>query len=1100
MKKKTQKTSHAKSHRSLVVMMTILAMTISGCAKDRDDKYSDDAEENVVEISSLNGKEVELRTLNSLGSTPLLSDAVNVSANLSGTSISDQFSLVSYETSSDLFQDVPLFALPGQRYTLRYEVTNKHLVINKVAKSELVPFHERTFATKEGDNLVVPLIGYPITLYKQVRVRNSDNESTNLLDFIVVDNVAKATHMRVNTLSRVTFDAIKKHNVLPVNLFIDEDKNQVKEWFYASTIVGAPPEFANAIGRDVTQDFSTSSVSRVKFVKTKNALMAVNLNIDKDIDLTNENNFQIAIQIPVEWLDYRRQQEGENKLLEEEVLDNKNIESKVFQDRKYLKANFTKVTTASSGGFNDSFANDYLLDDLEITDGYVSFVTHNKATGIKTRYSFRQAHSPKYAESKQYFKTDRDIFGYFETRRNVLNNHKQVRESDREKNVLINRFMPTVDAQGKKEIIYHFSKLTNQSMRNVGRLAIDVWNKAFQAAGTGVTIRLDETRPVNLGDIRFNIINVVDTKNGGNLLGYGPTIADSETGEIISGTANIYADPFRESLYRDIRNYIRGRRGRFSPNYMLTARPPVSPLGGSDLDNVLEYAQNLYKDVDDNDTLLTNHVLIKELSAISAAQKAYKTEEERLAKMKGHMNVSEFLVEVQKSQKNLMSVHNLTEKDISGFNSKGVAHHSAFENASKDIIEEIEGRCKEELDAYITELEKDNVYYNDRDEEVIEACINKKSDTKSLTINRETISLLESRVLSTLVHEMGHNFSLRHNFIGSTDTQNFTKEDGKVVAQSSSVMDYNRGNVYELLAPGIYDIEAIRFAYASAVKTKSGEIITGLIKTKSLTDQLKEKNKERFPLKFCTDHHRSFTVGSPWERQIDPLCAMHDHGDTPLKIVQENIDSINSFRAVHGYRYDKAGSRSGIGQGLSLFRRNFTSLKKIYSQWRYHLSTFVGQENQYLENYSEEKLQEVLTSMKADKGVHGKNYAEYYEAAELAYSFLRDLAFTPAKYCIIEGESLSQKVDLLEFETLQDQMFRDKKLTIQDCKGEDVQKWVTENVGLDVKVVDSVGEYANDIKANLDPTHADFEKNNIAGFELTRRLAFVTLTTLNHAM
>ena len=178
-------TSKMKSSQPLIVVAATLTILIASCAKDRPDKYTEDAKENVVDIGSLNGKEVELRTLNSLGSTPLLSDAVSLSADLSGTSISDDFSLVSYETSSDLFQDVPLFALPGQKYTLKYEVTDKYLIINKVAKPELIPFHERTYATKSGDKLVVPIIGYPVTLYKAVRTKNDDDEFTNRIEFIV---------------------------------------------------------------------------------------------------------------------------------------------------------------------------------------------------------------------------------------------------------------------------------------------------------------------------------------------------------------------------------------------------------------------------------------------------------------------------------------------------------------------------------------------------------------------------------------------------------------------------------------------------------------------------------------------------------------------------------------------------------------------------------------------------------------------------------------------------------------------------------------------------------------------------------------------------
>jgi len=1119
-----------KTNKKSTLLFAILTLTIvgfSGCAKDRPDR-NEQRDFDKVELSVYDGKEFTLETVKALSQTPLVSDAVNLSADVSSASLSDQFTLMTYKTNSNIFEDVPFFGLPGQKYTLRYEVTNTHLVINKVAKPELIPFTERTFAKKEGSNLVVPTVGYPLTLFKKKRTTNLDDEFTNQFEFIVVQKVSEATHMRVDLNSRETFEIEKKLNVLPVDLFTGSNKDEAKQWFYSATVVGAPPALANSIGRDVTADFSQGSVSRIKFIKADNAIMGVNLNIDKEIDTKDENNLSVIIRVPVEWLDFRQAKEGVNNLLSEEVLDDESKESVAALKRPYIKADFTQVTTAASGGFDTSFSNDFSLFDLEISEGYISFVTENTTSKIRTRYSFRAAHKPKIDQIKRYFKNDRDIFGYFTTTLNKLRNYRQERDDEIEKNILINHYMPEVGPNGKRKITYHFSKLTKtESMRDVSRIAVDVWNKAFQEANTGIEIVLDESKDVNLGDLRYNIINVVDSKNGGSLLGYGPTIADTDTGEIIAGSSNIYADPFREMLVRDVRNYIRSRRGLFAPNYLGSSKPTSSLVGSSSLDAVLEFTTKLYEGIEEDESMLTNRSLIKSLAKTKSAHLAYKSKMAELASLKGSMKLPHFVLKVEEVHNQLKADFRLTERDFAELNSKGVSHHGAFETASKDVVKEIESRCKPELDAYIETLEEDDVLYNDDEEEVILNCINKRSSTaaKGNALDKKDISLLESRVLSTLVHEMGHNFSLRHNFVASTDSDHYSKDEhGHILSQSSSVMDYNRGNVDELLAPAKYDIEAIRFLYGNAVTLENGKN-HAIVKTKSLLAQLGDL--KRLPLKFCTDEDASYDPQAIWSRNRDPLCARHDHGKNPLEIVRENVLSVNSYIAVGTYRYDKAFIFSfdplnfvepGTRASNAILQRNFLTLQKIYSQWRFHFAAFVGDENRYLESYSEEEFQKQLERMKNDTdsegepSVHAKNYAEYYQASVEAYEFLKQMAFNTAKYCRFDGTAITNGSELFEFERLQNSVYRDTGKSIQACTDSVISDWAKshytgkpskevtdEMVQLVNPVVDGVtlngyGEYANDVRATLDPNSLDFDKINIAGLDLARRYAFMILT------
>ena len=62
-----------------------------------------------------------------------------------------------------------------------------------------------------------------------------------------------------------------------------------------------------------------------------------------------------------------------------------------------------------------------------------------------------------------------------------------------------------------------------------------------------------------MGDIRYNILNLIVTKGGSNsgLFGLGPNVANPITGEVISATANIWVSNILESYINIVRRYVR---------------------------------------------------------------------------------------------------------------------------------------------------------------------------------------------------------------------------------------------------------------------------------------------------------------------------------------------------------------------------------------------------------------------------------------------------------------------------------------------------------------------------------------------------------------
>jgi len=978
-----------------LALVVILGINLFGCAEKRPEEFVQGQGQDLLAISEYQGKEFTVTTGDALSNSQVtLSQALidnDIPAGL------DNMQLVQYQSSSPLFNDVPLRGRAHKQYRFNYELNDQFLIINKIAPKEHIPFQELTYAKKIGDNLYsVPLVGYPIVLVRIDNIKTPVGENSNQLSEFGATRLEEASHFKVDLFKRIVFDAIKKNDVFPEDIFAGE-------WFYAATIVSAETENAVMIGRDMSTDFKAQSVSRIKFIKTPKSVRAVNTNIDSNIDKSETINLQTAIEIPVAWVDYRVQKNGRNFELKEEKLNDENKDSKHWSERKFLEVDFahTKSSIIES--------NAPILENLEISKGYISFTVHYTADQIKIKYALKKAHTPK--AGRIYKKDDQKVYGLFTTEKHFIDNHRFHRKEDYERLVLMNRFYPD-----NNEIRYYFSSNTPENMKESGRIAIKAWNKTFTDAQTNIKVVLDETKTVSLGDVRYNIINIIDTKDGSGLLGYGPSIVDSESGEIISATTNIYANPFREGLIESIRTYIKYRLGMFKNQNISTIK-----IDKMKVDKVLE-------------------------NGLEAFSKSNLTNKDSANKSQ---NLLKLVIEKNREQSKAR-----------------FGNTCNYQTQQKDLIERIEAECKSDLDSYIDELKESSSTHNEKELPVLETCAEK---------------LISDDLVSTLVHELGHNFGLRHNFTASNDAKNFSKNLlGKVIARTSSIMDYQNGMVHELAAPGGYDEETIRFAYANTITLKDDSLLK-IDTKKSLKEQLSAKKLEKREFKYCTDED----VG-----QTDPMCQRHDDGVNPYEVVKNIIEGFQASYEINGHRYDRAYSPNTGRFTSAHLQRTLLPLKLIHDQWRYHLAQFVAKDNRYLENFSIETFPKILEAMKNDKGVHGKNYREYYEASDLAYKFLKNLAMTSAKYCLVKNINDNVSQSLIDFDTLRTDVFKQSGVSTKDCTDPEVVSFMAAN---NLTVLKAVGSNFNPLKKSLDILDPEFEQDEIVGLANLRMIALQVL-------
>lgn len=1042
--------------RKLTILLGALFLIIS-CAKERPEQLTQTWPKDAVEVSSLNGKVFEIKTLEPIAdSNSMVTNAQNTEVEENNIGLTDM-RRVTYQTTAPYFEDVPFIGLPNKTYKLLYELVDNKLIISKIVKNNEIPFGERTSAIAlENGESKIPLISYSISLIKGERALNVNNEPTHETIPISVKQLSQASHVIVDRASRRPMEGITENNIFNSDLLDGE-------WFFAATVVSASPEQANSIGRDVSMDFRARSVSRIKFEKFEDSIVGQNLNTDENIATEDSVNLKDAIAIPAEYFDVKLDSYGNivNGDFEKVDENDNRRESVDYKKRKFMKLSFAGVISAmtrsrkvikcvntdngescfeaTEPGLSNSEDNAD-LDSLEIGSDYLAFVVYHKAEKVKIRYALRKAHTPK--KGRVYFKDDRKTFGFFETTRQAILNHRYERESARERLTFLNRFYPE---DGK--IVYYFSKTTPEHMKEAGRVSIRVWDKAFQDAGTGIRVVLDESKTVNLGDIRYNIINIVDTKDGARLLGYGPSIVDTESGEIISATSNIYANPFRETWIDMLRNYVRNKVGMFDNTMIGVSDPSKMTYYKSFIDGKLGEAA---QEIPLKRTPKTNEALL-ELGIDS------KTNLERILEAK---------TEVLNDQ----NLH-IVEKPAH----EGMFHYNAFDTNYEDAISEIESTCGEDLSDYIEALkleQKSNSEVTHLDSEL--ALLNSCAD-----------QLLEKSVVATLIHELGHNFGLRHNFVASTDTKNFIRdENGRPLANTSSIMDYQPGNVRELLVPGPYDVAAVRFGYGNKVLLKDGSATT--IDTEvSLASQVQNKSLEPVKYKYCTDQD---------VQRTDPLCQRHDNGTTPLEIVKNTIDAFNASYTLYGHRYDRAWGPSSARFAVSHFQRTFAALKKIHDQWRYHLREFTTESNQYLDIYDNERYKAVVEEMKNAGGRFTELYNKYYEASDLAYNFIKNIVFTPAKVCVGRVKNTAPERNnhiLIDFEEVKEKVFAKSGLTIDACD----HVLATEELntmGLDF--VGSFGRFYEEQKETLDISDVDRNLSNVVGFKLIRRMALLALT------
>lgn len=464
-------------------------------------------------------------------------------------------------------------------------------------------------------------------------------------------------------------------------------------------------------------------------------------------------------------------------------------------------------------------------------------------------YSFAKLSKIASADFKPvlYPTTDENTFGFFTTEFTNLDIDNNSTEKD--KVVLMNHWNPK-----RKVITYYlspeFAKAGNEQIKNATELSVQRINASLVKAGVDLKIDLKQGDGSQLpGDITNSMIVLVEDPSAAGVLGYGPSVANPKTGEILSARTVMYKgilETYIKYTYEEIR------------------RGELAKLENAENKKIISLAAPSY--------------LIRPVQTVQT-DKANKSASQVVAsRPKNPTSPSHSVVVAKNKEAIVKSLRNYTQ------NAKLIKKDSLLESEKHCYFTTEAISVDKKVSADVLEVMGDD--------------LTAWEDLSTAQKKQVLDILMPVAWIPTLVHELGHNLGLRHNFSGSEDKANYFSKDELAASgvehdiPYSSVMDYGASELNLLPTMGNYDIAALRYGYNRQVETINGDImqLTSSLekfKTASTTAQVALKD-----YMYCTDENVGANAG----------CKRFDAGTSYAEIAQHLVKDYEEKYYLRNFR------------------------------------------------------------------------------------------------------------------------------------------------------------------------------------------------------
>jgi hypothetical protein len=647
-------------------------------------------------------------------------------------------------------------------------------------------------------------------------------------------------------------------------------------------------------------------------------------------------------------IDRKRNAYGDSTNL---IIENRDIP---WQQRNHVRVNFAKNTIAGYFnhflGINNLYTNEYivsdsrLLSDVQMHGKTLSFDTEEvltpnasrgnmgsgetilQPTSIVIRHTFVRV-DDRVAEPVVYDDYDFKRFGVFRVAQPSLDERGQATDAAMRQYARIFHLKPN------KNIVFHLNEGFPARYRKEAEAAVAAWNKALKAAtGRDNVIVLKEHEGHHYADPLVNTIAYIDHRNTSAPLGYGPSIADPKTGEIIAAKTYLYGDALRytRQVVGDYYDYlIENKREDFTREGRDNLPQRQSRQGQPQVATEINFVADEFLKVE---TVKDAFQQTRNLLTVPLTHQL-KNSSHPSAQMLLDHDIGKALASMEKQD-----------------------HVQKNASASRLLSDHNHG-CMYEADAHLVSAARFIAMHKAKD-----------------LSREEIINIVESRsVFTTLLHELGHNLGLRHNFAGSFDLDNFhdeyfvlqkelednttaeTFERNLDIYKTSSIMDYN--DLFEAThgAAGPYDVAAIKYIYGGKIEVnrdanspESREyqdisrddflialeeyLKTNPNRSRLEAEQIVAKTLGVRSYRFCTDDH----VDS------DPTCNRHDSGTTLTEIVSNLVSSYDINYIMNSFR---RGRRSFNGSSSGSLSRYIMPVRQILDEFVYRIVTGTMHQN-----------------------------------------------------------------------------------------------------------------------------------------------------------
>ncbi|MEI8346576.1 MAG: zinc-dependent metalloprotease [Pseudomonadota bacterium] len=766
-------------------------------------------------------------------------------------------------------------------------------------------------------------------------------------------------------------------------------------FLYVPSTSGAPKDVAAAA------PFFKGDEKLVKIKFSESGLEILELEKDSRFQ-DNQLNHTPVLFIPSEYKDYRcvLNAQGECTNKEEENTQIPWYEKKYFKpsfsDLKVNEVNSldlfnldsTCISENGSGLINYEMGEGVINIELEKTYkvstafeciGPLYFNDQLSKAGFKVRYHYSLVRidklvTPDY-QPLEYPLSYEDRYGFFKTKIKVLD---QIYDPSRPRETTyVNRWNP---ARGVIDYYLsdNFNKTENEYLKVSTYEAFKKVNEGLEKAHAGFRLELHEAMGKVPGDLRSNMINLIDEPLANGLLGYGPSDVNPRTGEIVHAYVNMYSGVLQTTFRSVYQSMV-----DLSIERAQEAKQQSDQLMMNLLGNVLEVDGDFIEDegemVKPNDSLITQNLkphhdlgLPKQLSEQAIKKLEMNKDKsavirERILKRDRRQVMRSELMGNENEKDDLMIQEERRQQHLGkmGACTSDLINVNSAQIAKKEFpgLRNIEGI--ENADKTLKEWDQLN----------------------DLQKNAVIALLMPATYVPTLVHELGHNLGLRHNFKGSYDFKNYFNE---AEAQEmgmhttpvySSIMDYSYSVLNELPVLGKYDIAALRFAYANEVKLKNGSYAF-------LKDNLSEDSL--YSYLYCTDENAGLSA----------TCNRFDEGSSIREIAEQTVKQYNTGYKYRNFRNGRAEySTSGMTGYVAYVENLFFRARSIYEDYEFYQSIF-GQEA--MENACK-------TQAELDKFPICKDIKDIREATGVIGGMFLDILKTPDLTCVIAAKDEPNK-------------------------------------------------------------------------------------------